>query len=867
MKKIAVGVVGALMVLVMLRLLVVNAGPALAPARSAEWTRRLDVSPGPTSLRSSEELTPTGYLPLVLSNSPDPNYEPPTVQFNSSGHSVHEGAGEAKIIVTLSAASDKTVHVSYATSDGTAEAGSDYVATSGALTFSPGQTSQAFTVTVNDDPYDELDERVNLGLSNPINAVLGVPSAATLTIVDNDERPTVQFNSGSYSVYEDAGEATIIATLSAAPDVTVTVDYATSDGTADAGSDYVAISGTLTFSPGKMNQAFTVTVNGDAFDEPDETVNLSLSNPINAVLGTPHTATLTIADSDKSLTVQFNSSTYSAYEEAGEVTIIATLSAAPDVTVSVDYATSDGAAEAGEDYAGANGTLTFAPGQASQAINLELFNDPFDELDETFTITLSSPVNATLGTPNSAVLTIVDEDVPSRFGLQSAALHEFTPDTLAQNYGVFVIPQTEDEWYALLQSAYVTLTAALRDSGAGWSRVRVEWEIIEHNEPMLGQPPDYRWAWHDAKLRLVAEAGVRLIGTVVDAPDWAASVPCGPIYPERLDEFARFLTDLVNHYKGPPYYIRHWELLNEPDYDGSEGYETGWSCWGNDPDRYAQMLAIAYPAIKAADPEATVIMGGLAYDRFTEYGGPFLRYFPDEVMQNGGGAFIDALNLHYFPDFHDEWERWTSGNPPTCGIVDDGVGTPYEAWGIDLIAKTKHLRNRMHTCFGVDKPVWVTEIGEHGFAGASSLAEQARYVIQGNARGLAAGAEHITWYALNAPNDPWAFELLFDDWTPKPAFYAYQTLTSELGGYEHARTLDVPNVEGYVFEDPSLHEKTVAWGSGTLSFTPADQLRVVDRQGTETFVEDGGPGDVDGSLNGAVELQLSADPVFVAVSD
>jgi hypothetical protein len=81
----------------------------------------------------------------------------------------------------------------------------------------------------------------------------------------------------------------------------------------------------------------------------------------------------------------------------------------------------------------------------------------------------------------------------------------------------------------------------------------VEWEIIEPNPPEPGQPPDYVWGpYHDIKLRLVAEAGVRLIATVVDALDWAASVPCAPIYPDRLDEFARFLTDLVNRYKGPP---------------------------------------------------------------------------------------------------------------------------------------------------------------------------------------------------------------------------------------------------------------------------------------------------------------------------
>jgi hypothetical protein len=602
-------------------------------------------------------------------------------------------------------------------------------------------------------------------------------------------------------------------------------------------------------------------------------VNLTLSHPANAVLGTPQTATLTIKDNDEPLTVQFNSGSYSAHEEAGTATVVAILSTVSGVTVTVDVATTDGTAEAGDDYAAISGTLTFAPGETSRALSMEIFNDPFDEPDETLTLTLDNPVSATLGTPDSALVTVVDEDVPSRFGLQIAALHEMTPDTATPEDGIFARPRTEAEWQALYESAYVTLTTALRDSGAGWARVRVEWATIEPNAPQPGQPPDYVWGpYHDVKLGLVAEAGVRLIATIGDAPDWTHDHPCAPIYPDRLDEFAQFLTDMVNRYKKPPYYIKHWEVFNEPDYDGSEGQHVGYACYGNDGDLYAQMLAVAYPAIKAADPEATVLMGGLAYDRFTEYGGPFLRYFPDEVMEHGGGAYIDALNIHYFPDFHAEWERWVpQGNPPTCGNVEDGVGTPYEAWGIDLIAKTNHIHNRMATCWGVDKPVWITEVAEHGHPGnPSSLAKQARYVIQGNVRGLAAGAEHIDWYALTTPNDPpndpWEFQLLYDDWTPKPGFYAYQTLTAELSGYEYARTLDVPDVEGYVFQSPGQPEKTVAWGSGTLTFAPASQLRIVDREGDETFIEDGGTGDIDGIQNGAVELQLTAEPVFAAVS-
>jgi hypothetical protein len=472
---------------------------------------------------------------------------------------------------------------------------------------------------------------------------------------------------------------------------------------------------------------------------------------------------------------------------------------------------------------------------------------------------------------------VASSTVPSPFALEIAALHQVAH----RQASAFRVPHsefqvTEAEWLALYDEPFPALLEALRESGAGWARVRINWAWIEPDPPQEGQPPYYVWGpYHDEKLRLVAETGVRLIATVEHVPDWAADTPCAPIYPDRLDDFARFLTDLVTRYSQPPYDIKHWELINEPDGTWSNLWQGGLGCWGHDGDRYAQMLAVAYPVIKGADPEATVLMGGVAHDWFTEYGGPFYRYFPDDVMAVGGGDYVDAVSFHYFPDWHAEWERWDPDSldrqmgwlpAPTCGDLFDGQGVVYEAWGKDLIAKTTHFRDRLRTCFGVDKPVWVTELAEHGYAGdPDSLAQQARYVIQGYVRGLAAGVENITWYALTTPNDSYEQGLLFDDWTPKPGFYAYRTLTSELAGYAYARTLDVGGVEGYVFRNPCDQEKVVAWGSGWLILEPAGRLRVVDREGSVTFIVDGGTGDLDGVRNGAVELQLSADPVFVQV--
>ena len=332
-----------------------------------------------------------------------------TVQFSSNTYSVSEGAGTASITVTLNTTSTwQTVTVNYATGDSKATDSGNHTTASGILTFAPGEISQTFTLTVTDDVLDEPDEIVTLTLSSPTIATLGTPHTATLTIMDDDV-PTVQFDPASYSIGEEDGEATITATLNITSWQMVSVTYATSNGTATAGNDYTAISGTLTFVPSVTSTTFVVTIGDDALDEDDETVLLILSNAINATITGTNPVTLTIADNDIP-TVQFSSSTYSVSEGDDTTMITATLNITSWQTVSVTYATSNGTATAGDDYTATSGTLTFAPGQTNQTFSVAVIDDEFYELDETVTLRLSNPVNADLGTLNSSTLTILDDD-------------------------------------------------------------------------------------------------------------------------------------------------------------------------------------------------------------------------------------------------------------------------------------------------------------------------------------------------------------------------------------------------------------------------------------------------------------------------
>ncbi len=379
---------------------------------------------------------------------------PPTVAFSSATYSVGEGASSATITVNLSAASGRAVMVDYATSNGTATQPTDYTATSGTLTFNPGQQTKTFSVAVADDTLNEADETVNLTLSNATNATLGTPNPATLTILDDDAAPTVAFSAATYSVNENVGggTATITLTLNAVSGQTVTVDYGTGDGTATQPADYTTASGTLTFNPGEQTKTFTIPLANDTLDEANETVNLALSNPGNATLGSPIVAILTILDDDPTPTVAFSSASYSVNEGVGTGTISVELSAASGRTVTVDYATSDGTATQPADYTTATGTLTFNPGEQSKTFSIPLNNDALDEANESINLALSNASNATLGTPGSAVLNILDDDAAPTVAFSAATT------TVAESAGSTTITVTLSS--ASGQNVTVPLTLA-----------------------------------------------------------------------------------------------------------------------------------------------------------------------------------------------------------------------------------------------------------------------------------------------------------------------------------------------------------------------------------------------------------------------
>jgi hypothetical protein len=333
------------------------------------------------------------------------------LQFGQAAYSVGESGGFMTVDVVRLGGNSGTVTVRYATSDGTAVTGIDYIAVSGTITFANGEVSRSFSIPIFDDAANEPNETVFIILDTPTGgAVLGPRTNAVLTITDNDpiyvsvdDAAVTKPASGSvpmlFPVY-----------LSAASSRTVSVAYATANISAEAGIDYLTATGRLDFIPGVLTQYVAVTVLTDGLQEGAKSFLLNLSSPAQVILA-DSTGLGTIYDGTQGV-LQFSSATYTAAEGAGTATITITRTGGTLGTVSVPFSATTGTATAGSDFVATNGVLTFNNGINSRTFSVPLLDDSAVEGNETIQLSLSTPTGTTLGTPSSAVLTIADNDTP-----------------------------------------------------------------------------------------------------------------------------------------------------------------------------------------------------------------------------------------------------------------------------------------------------------------------------------------------------------------------------------------------------------------------------------------------------------------------
>ena len=349
------------------------------------------------------------------------------------------GTTSATFTVTLAPASGQNVSVDYSTADGTATAPADYAATSGTLTFAPGQTTRTATVQVAGDMLDELDETFTVNLSDAVNAAIA-DGIGLGTILDDDPLPALSIN--DVTVTEpDTGttNATFTVSLNAPSARAISVAYATADGTATAPADYAPGSGSLTFAAGETSKQVTVLVNGDVLDEANETYFVNLSNPSNATIGDGQ-GLGTITDDDPLPALSVNDVTVTEGNfGTTQATYTVSLNATSGRAVSVDYATADLTATAPADYLATSGTLNFAAGETTKQVTVLVNGDLVDEANETFALNLTDAVSASIA-DGQGIGTVTDDDALPALSIDDVTVTEGNSGTVSATFTVTLTP-------------------------------------------------------------------------------------------------------------------------------------------------------------------------------------------------------------------------------------------------------------------------------------------------------------------------------------------------------------------------------------------------------------------------------------------
>lgn len=307
------------------------------------------------------------------------------------------------------------------------------------------------------------------------------------------------------------------------------------------------------------------------------------------------------------------------------------------------------------------------------------------------------------------------------------------------------------------------------------------------------------------ELRILAEQGITPVVIVRTVPTWAQRIPgvmCGPIAPQALDDFASFMHDLVARYSVAPYHVRYWELWNEPDVAPPLVAETmPYGCWGNTSDPYygggdfAAMLKRVYPAIKQADPQAQVVLGGLSLD-CDPTNPPAGKdctpgNFFEGVLQHGGGQAFDILAYH-------SYVYWGTSNQDP-----ERTEANWQHRGGALLGRLDFLRTMMQK-YAINKPIVLNEGGllcwqsDPACFDGGFLESQAIYLVRYYARARANGLLGAAWYTLN--DSGWNESgLMGRGGAVRPAYHTLKFMANLLKNADYIGTIATGALEGYVF--------------------------------------------------------------------
>ncbi len=347
------------------------------------------------------------------------------LQLAAPGFTVAQGAGAVTVTVDRSQGSSGSVSVAYATSNGSAVAGTDFTAASGSLDWADGDAApKTFSVAVSNAKPFSGTKSFSVALLDPKSgAVLGTPSSAAVMIDGDASAPIGSLNlaAANSTVSQAAGTVPVTVERTGGSSGAVSVAYSTGNGTALAGANYTATSGTLNWADGDATaKSFSVAIMNTTPFSGSKSFTVALSQPsAGATISNPGSATVTI-NGDAAAAVgalELTAASFAVSQGAGGVTVSVARSGGSAGAVSVAYATVSGTAVSGTDFTAASGTLNWADGDAApKTVSIPISNaTPFAGA-KSFTVTLSGAAGgATLASPSSAIVSI-SGDAPSAVG-------------------------------------------------------------------------------------------------------------------------------------------------------------------------------------------------------------------------------------------------------------------------------------------------------------------------------------------------------------------------------------------------------------------------------------------------------------------
>lgn len=419
--------------------------------------------------------------------------------------------------------------------------------------------------------------------------------------------------------------------------------------------------------------------------------------------------------------------------------------------------------------------------------------------------------------------------------------------------------------------------ARARELGVGSIRLhrRLSWRLAQ---PNLDDTINFsQFAEFEAELRGLASANITPMVTIWDSPLWATVQPknCSAIRQDRLSHFAAFLSAVVNRYKAPEFNVHVWEIGNEVDIDPrAVPAESFYGCWGNADDKtfyggkqYGEAIKVAGAAIRAADPSAKIVIGGLITHQWE--GSPQFSYtdqFLRGVLSVGAGPYFDAIGFHGHFTYYNQ--------------VLDYASAPYGGWVNADPAKNGPIKGKISVlksalnAYGQNKPLWLNEVSMgcpiKDFDG-STLAwcnpspqpgfyvAMADHIPRMMVRYLHAGVERFVWYSLAGAG--WRFSDLLgsDNQTATLGFTAYKNLITQLNGVNLSPTqVNYANgVEAYRFNRVGNFVEVIFAtdnSSKTITIPQAQFVRAIDRDGNVISPQ---------FVNGNTQISVGFSPIYI----